>query len=136
MFSNSSKKTPGPERRTFAKGATIFKEGDRADAAYIVESGAIDIFKIVGGRRVSLGTIRPWGLFGELGLLDDSPRMAAARAAEETTCMVVSRQSIEQMLEGAPEGLRVLFGSLAQTIRTAGEELASARFQLMESVAD
>ncbi len=122
----------GPQRKTFAKGATIFKEGDKADAAYILESGSVEIFKMVGGRRIELGTVRSWGIFGELGLIDDRPRMAAAYAAQESVCMVVSKEAVAGLLDGAPEGLHVLIASLVQIIRTAGEELAEARFQLLE----
>ncbi len=125
----------GPQRKTFAKGATIFKEGDKADAAYILESGSVEIFKMVGGRRIELGTVRSWGIFGELGLIDDRPRMAAAYAAQESVCMVVSKEAVAGLLDGAPEGLHVLIASLVQIIRTAGEELAEARFHCWKCAA-
>lgn len=122
-----------PQRRSFAKGTSIFKEGDRADAAYIVESGSVQIFKMVSGRKVVLGTIHPWGMFGELGLIDNSPRMAGAYVVEDATCMVVSKDSIERMLDNAPDALRILIQSLVQIIRTAGQDLAEARYQLLET---
>ena len=121
-----------PERRLFLRGATIFKEGEPADAAYILESGGVQIFKMVNGRRVMLGNVRPWGLFGELGLIDDSPRMAAAYVTEDAACMVVSRDVFSRMLESVPEGLVMLIQSLARTIRTTGDDLADARYRIME----
>src|ERR1700761_2002637 len=76
---------PGfPERRTFSRGTTIFKQGERADAAYILESGTVQIFKMVAGKRIVLGNVQKWGLFGEMGLIDDSPRMASAYVTEDT----------------------------------------------------
>ncbi len=121
-----------PERRAFPKGTTIFKEGERADAGYIVETGSVQIFKMIGGRRVLLGTIGPWGMFGELGLIDDSPRMAAAYTTEDTVCMVISKEAVALMLDAAPAGLGLLVQSMAETIRKAGEDLADSRFQLLE----
>jgi CRP-like cAMP-binding protein len=132
MSSDSEKKTAAPERRLFAKGTTIFKLGDTADAAYIVESGAINIFKTISGKRISLGTVGPRGIFGELALLDPSQRMASAVASEDSVCAVITKDSMDQMLATAPPGLLVLMRSMAQTIRSAGEELADARFRLQE----
>jgi CRP-like cAMP-binding protein len=119
-------------RRVFPKGTTIFKEGERADQAYILESGRVEIFKMIGGRRIRLGVIGPHGIFGELALIDDGRRMAAAFAAEDSACLVVTREAIGHMLDGAPQGLTVLIQSMVGTIRSAGEDLAEARFQLME----
>lgn len=119
-------------KRTFAAGSTIFKEGDTADCAYVVESGEVQIFKMINGRRVQLGTVGPWGMFGELGLIDASPRMATAQTSQNTVCMVVSKTSVAEMMDGAPQGLNTLIHSLVQIIRTAGANLAEARYQLAE----
>ena len=127
------RKMIGPERRTFLKGTTIFKEGEKADAAYIVESGQVEVFKMIAGRHIPLGIIREWGMFGELGLVDDSPRMAGAHTLEDTVCLVVSQRSVAQMLDAAPPGLTTVIESMAQTLRSAGEDLAQARYQLIQS---
>ncbi|HVI49656.1 MAG TPA: cyclic nucleotide-binding domain-containing protein [Candidatus Sulfotelmatobacter sp.] len=132
MAGENDRKPVAPERRSFPKGSSIFKQGDTADAAYIVESGAISIFKTISGKRIALGSVGPRGIFGELALLDPSPRMASAVASEDAVCAVITKDSMDQMLESAPPGLLVLMRSMAQTIRSAGEELADARFQLQE----
>lgn len=129
---NEGKKSFQPERRSFSANTTIFKEGDQADCAYIVEAGEVQIFKMVNGRRILLGDIHPWGMFGELGLIDASPRMATAVTRQDTICMVISQTSIAQMMDGAPQGLNTLIHSLVQIIRTAGHDLAEARYQLTE----
>lgn len=132
MAGENEKKAMTPERRSFAKGSSIFKEGEAADAAYILESGSVGIFKVISGKRIMLGTIRPRGIFGELALLDPSPRMAAAIASEDSVCAVITKEAMDQMLENIPPGLLVLMRSMAQTLRAAGEDLAEARFQLQE----
>jgi CRP-like cAMP-binding protein len=138
----SDSKSPGkpsaPERRLFLAGTTIFKEGEPADAAYIMESGAIQIFKMVNGKRIRLANVTPWGLFGELGLIDDSPRMAAAYVTEDAACIVVSKEVVMRMLEGVPESVFVLIQSLVQTIRNTSECLVDARYRLheLETTAD
>jgi len=134
MSSEAEKKPiPPPERRMFPKGTSIFKEGDAADAAYIIESGAVSIFKVISGKRIPIGSVGPRGIFGELGVLDDGVRMAAAVTTDDTVCAVVTKEAMEQMLTSAPPGLLVLMRSMAQMLRQSGNDLADARFQLQEN---
>ncbi|MGE5545791.1 MAG: Crp/Fnr family transcriptional regulator [Solirubrobacterales bacterium] len=124
--------TRAPERRTFAKGTVIFREGDKGGEAYLVQQGAVRIFKSVGGRRITLGTCKPFQIFGEMALIDDAPRMAAAETVEDTVCLVVSKATIRDMLDLAPPGLTNVLNSLIATMRIMGDELASARAQIIE----
>lgn len=121
-----------PERRTYAKGTVIFREGDRGAEAYLVQKGAVRIFKTIHGKRITLGQCKPFQVFGELALLDDGLRMAAAEAAEDTTVLVLSKATIRDMLDSAAPGLTTLIQSLIATMRVMGDELASARAQITE----
>src|SRR5919197_4049041 len=89
-------------RQVFPAGRIIFNEGDTGDRAYIVERGAVEIVRRTkrGGER-RLGVIPPGGIFGEMALLDGKPRLATARATEETVCMIVPRQLLAEKLKGA-----------------------------------
>jgi CRP-like cAMP-binding protein len=132
---NGSTSIALPERRVFPQGTTIFKEGQQADAAYIIETGRVEFFKMIGGRRIPLGAAGPRELFGASSLLDDQPRSAAAIAVEEVSCLVVSRQAMDTMLAGAHDGLIVVIDRLVEGLRLVCEKLAEARFQLMELAA-
>jgi len=131
-----SNKTPSrsglPERVTFPRGTTIMKQGEKADAAYILESGEVQIFKMVAGKRVVLGNVQKWGLFGEMGLIDDSPRMASAYVTEDATCTILSKESFSRMMDSAPEGMLLVIESLTRTLRASGDNLADARYRLSE----
>jgi CRP-like cAMP-binding protein len=121
-----------PERRTFAKGTVVFREGDRGAEAYLVQKGAVRIFKTVHGKRITLGVCKPTQVFGEMALLDDGPRMAAAEASEETVVLVLPKSNFQTLMDSAAPGLTTLIQSLIGTMRVMGDDLASARAQLME----
>lgn len=121
-----------PERRTFTKGSVIFREGDSGSEAYLVQKGSVRIFKTVHGRRVTLGVCKPFQVFGELALLDDGPRMAAAEASEDTAVLVLSKARVRDMMDSAAPGLATLIQSLIGTMRSMGDELAAARAELAE----
>lgn len=121
-----------PERRTFTKGTIIFREGEKGDEAYLVQQGAVRIFKTLGGKRITIGSVAPFGIFGELALMDSAPRMAAAMAEADTTCLVLSKATIRDMLDCAPAGLTNLLQSLITTMRMMGDNLARARAEIIE----
>jgi CRP/FNR family transcriptional regulator, cyclic AMP receptor protein len=122
-----------PERRNFAKGTVIFREGDPGGEAYLLQQGTVRIFKTVTGRRVTIGRVWPSQMFGEFSMLDDAPRMAAALADDDVVCLVVRKQAIRDMLDQAPAGLTPLIQSLLATTRAMGQDLADARAMLLEN---
>jgi putative ABC transport system ATP-binding protein len=68
-------------RVRFEAGRVIFRQGDASDLVYVVESGAVDIFReLADGAEEYLAEIPVGRYFGELGPLLDLPRSASARA--------------------------------------------------------
>lgn len=117
-------------RRVFEPGTRIFDEGDAGTEAYVVEYGRVAIYKTVQGKRVDLGTVIQGGIFGEMALIDDQPRMASALAEVETACVVIGKERLTEQLEQAPRGVRVIVGALLGNIRLMGAELAEAHIAL------
>jgi CRP-like cAMP-binding protein len=117
-------------RKVFEAGTVIFHEGDYGTEAYVIEFGRVSVFKTVKGCRVGLGEVGQGGIFGEMALIDDQPRMASAMAEEETACVVIAKERLNEQLEKAPRGVRVIVGALLGNIRLMGAELAEARILL------
>jgi len=87
------------QRKTYQKGEVIFAEGEKGEVAFLVESGSVEISRGRNGHRVVLSDILPNGVFGEMALLDDKPRMATATAKEETSCLVIPAAKFEEKLK-------------------------------------
>ncbi|MEK9723274.1 MAG: cyclic nucleotide-binding domain-containing protein [Rhodospirillaceae bacterium] len=105
------------QRQTFKPGDKIFKEGDEGNLAYVVQEGEVEIVKVIDGREQVLGTVGKGGIFGEMALIDNKPRMAAARAARGTTIICVTRQMFEDKLRKSDPFIRGLLNILADNIR-------------------
>src|SRR6188768_3212658 len=70
-----------PAILTFTAGTTIFDQGDSSDWVYVVQSGEVDIVRILAdGAEEHLRTMREGEYFGELGPMLGFPRAASARA--------------------------------------------------------
>jgi CRP-like cAMP-binding protein len=88
------------ETRTVRGGEPVFRQGARADAFYVVRRGLVHIEQEhpdTGDVKV-LATLTRGESFGELGLLQTSPRAATARAAEDSELFVVPKSAFDRLL--------------------------------------
>lgn len=86
-------------KRTYISGEIVFDEGEDGQAIYFVLRGKVLICRQ--GRAVD-GAIAEVGagqFFGELALLDDMPRMAQVRAADNCTLAVLFREDFLNLLQ-------------------------------------
>jgi len=83
---------------TFAAGTVIVKEGDPADAAYVITEGTCEAFVRQRGRRITLRTFGPGDVFGEGALFAVGARNASVAAVDQVTAIVVSREILHEEL--------------------------------------
>jgi len=106
------------ERKVYPEGDIIFSQGSTGRTAYIVQQGEVEIFRTMeDGSEKLLGTVGVGGMFGEMAVIDDSPRMATAKAKEMTTVIVVTEQMFLHKLQKADPFIRGLMHIMADTIR-------------------
>jgi CRP/FNR family transcriptional regulator, cyclic AMP receptor protein len=100
-------------------GTRIFAEGDRGEHVYLVQSGRVEIYKARrdGGPDL-LGVIGADGIFGEMALIDDRPRMATARAVEDTVVIVIPKRIVDKKLAAADPFLVALLQIFTRNIRS------------------
>jgi signal-transduction protein with cAMP-binding, CBS, and nucleotidyltransferase domain len=60
----------------YKNGRIIFKEGSSGDWIYVIESGAVEISKKIGGEKVVMVVLKPGEIVGELGFITKTPRTA------------------------------------------------------------
>ncbi len=85
--------------RRIGSGQPIFREGDPGDAWYVIFEGAADVTKNgdFGPPKV-IAEIGPRACFGEMAMLDHSPRSASVVARGETTVFRFPRDAFEVLL--------------------------------------
>jgi CRP/FNR family cyclic AMP-dependent transcriptional regulator len=107
------------DRRVFAPDEIIFKEGEVSRrCAYLVEAGRVEISKKTeDGKDRVLGFIPAGGIFGEMALVDNKPRMAMARAIDTTTVIIISENMLDAKLKKADPFIRGLLNVFVRNIR-------------------
>jgi CRP/FNR family transcriptional regulator len=102
--------------RTFAKGETVFAEGDPAEVFYTVARGRVKVFKATpSGKDVILEIFGPGDPFGAIAVYESRPYPASALALEETVCLLIEKRDFFGLLETHPSLVRGLL--LAMTHR-------------------
>jgi CRP/FNR family transcriptional regulator, cyclic AMP receptor protein len=89
---------PEVPTRTFAKGDTIFREGEQGDEFFVVVRGRVEIRS--GSRR--LETLGPKGIFGEMALIDNSPRSATVVALIDVTVAPIKERQFLFLIKHTP----------------------------------
>ena len=116
--------------RHLIRGDVLFNEGDPPNALYLVLHGrmAIAIANPIDRRESVVALMEPDDLFGEMGMLDDGPRSAMARALEPTTVLEIPFEPVLTMFDEHPKLLWNVTRMLAQRIRVTDEALADSVF--------
>lgn len=91
----------------------IFKEGQVGTFMYVVVSGKVGI--AVGGTMVEIAG--PGGTFGEMAVVDQSPRTARAGALDETELLAIDRATLIQLIKGRPEFAMAMLRAVADRLR-------------------
>ncbi len=99
-------------------GATLFREGEQGDFAYILEEGEIDIVATIHGKDQTLNRLEAGVLFGELALIDGCPRSATAIARTDCLLTVITPEQVERRLMSADPVLQMLLLSVTRYFRS------------------
>ena len=86
----------------FAEGQILFREGDRADSVFRVLSGVVDVLRELDGDPILLGTVRAGQFIGEMGVVENRPRSATARAASEVEVEILTPTEFFDQIADAP----------------------------------
>ncbi len=113
-------------RRSAPRSSLIMAAGDATESLYVVISGRLKVMMgDAEGKEVILSLIGPGEFFGEMGLIDDSPRSASVIAIEPCELLSLSRRDFKKcMAENFDMTMAVMKG-LVRRLREADRKIGS-----------
>lgn len=116
--------------RSVCAGEILFKEGDPGDSAYLIERGRILVYLNKEEVEIPLRTLGEGDVFGEMSLLDNSPRSASCRALEDGRLFVVSKEQLLDRIKSVDPVVKLLMRALMERLRSQNEVLRGFKSQV------
>lgn len=107
------------EPQLAAPGTVLIRQGEDADALWVLSTGSLDVEATVDGDVLALPAVPAPGYVGELGLLHDTARTATVVVAEPSDLLRIDAQSFRSALERTPASRSVVRRADERLARTA-----------------
>lgn len=103
----------------FGAGRFIFHEGDLGTEMYIIHEGRVEILQETAAGPRQIAILDRGDFFGEMSILEELPRNAAARAVTDVKIILIDGATFDSMLRANPEiGIRIM-RKLSRRVREA-----------------
>jgi CRP/FNR family transcriptional regulator len=120
--------------RSFPIATRVFHEGDHSDACYIVRTGSFRVTREHSdGRAITLATLGPGDIFGELAMLDGEVRSASVESLSDGELLALPAGEVRGLLARHPEITVKLIAALVRRLRVANERISRQSFQTVPS---
>jgi CRP/FNR family transcriptional regulator, cyclic AMP receptor protein len=124
--------------RTYQPDEVIFMEGQPGTGMYLLLSGGVRIvLNYKSENAIELATLKGGDFFGELSLLDESPRSATAVSIGNTELAGFFRSDLMDLVEKSPSlGVKVILALaevLGERLRATNKELRGLREALLKN---
>lgn len=114
-------------KQPFGIGQEIFRQGQPPRDAYLIERGKVEISRsTTSGDKTVIGFKEVGDVFGEMALIDNSPRMATATAVEPTVCVVITASLFAEHLNRATPLLKKILTTFTKNLRSMSERASAA----------
>lgn len=115
--------------RRYLKGEIVFDAGEQGQALYVIVAGRVLICRQGQPDTGRIAELDAGVVFGELALLDNAPRAAQARAAEDCVLASLSRADFESLLDTHAIAASKIALQLARQLGRQLREQNAARFE-------
>jgi len=121
--------------REFASGDYIVKQGEAGLGLYFITRGRAKVEIDRDGTRVAVAELRGGDFLGDMAMIDDKARSADVVCEEETSCLLLTRDSFSKLLNKYPQIAIQMAKSLVARIRATNQRVGPAPRPPQTSVA-
>lgn len=108
---------------TFKKGEIIFNVGDFERCMYVIDSGVVGIYAFYGtDKEIELTKLEPKRYFGEMGLIESTPRSATAVALADCELLKITEDDFQELLKTAPDVIIDIYKNLNRRVKELSDD--------------
>jgi len=112
--------------RVVPQNTRLFRQGDKGDAMYLIESGRVRIsIRDDESQEVTLAELAQGDFFGEMSIIDGRQRSADAQVIEDARLAILSRDAFLSFVRTNPDVALEMLSALTERLRRTDELLRS-----------
>ncbi|MCB1651831.1 MAG: cyclic nucleotide-binding domain-containing protein [Alphaproteobacteria bacterium] len=111
------------EIQNYSAKERIINKDDPADKAYMIKSGSVRVFLEDGTKTIDLATLKEGDIFGETAIFEGGTYGANVEADEDCKLLVITPESLKEMLESANPVMRAMLEMLIKRLKNTNEAL-------------
>ena len=90
-------------QKTYENGQVIITEFERGETFYLIQNGTVQLTKCINDSNKNLDILKPGEFFGEMAILDNTPRSATCVAKGHVECLEFNKANFEMLITGNPQ---------------------------------
>ena len=114
------------ERVGFDPGKPLMRQGDPADAAYLIIDGHAEVVLETSGGPVIVATLGANEFVGDMGILGNVPRTATVRAKDRVIALRISKEPFMRRVREFPSMAVAIMQELAERLESTNNQLRGA----------
>ncbi len=114
---------------TYENGQVIFEEGTYGDWIYLIDEGAVEIFKTLEGQKVIVGVLKEGEILGELAYIAKIPRTASAMAVGHTVIGIIDRNFFDHEFNKLSADFQKMIKMVAIRLKNATETICRSEIK-------
>lgn len=119
--------------RVYTDGDVIFKEGDRGEEMYVIQSGSVRITKATPSGDMEIATLESGEIFGEMALFDKLSRSATAKAKGEARVLSIDKKKLFSSISRDPMLVFNILQAMSKRIRSLNDDLKKLRQEKIDT---
>lgn len=102
--------------KLYQPGQVIISEFEPGDSFYLIQEGRVQTLKLVAEAKKNLDILNPGEFFGEMAILDNSPRSATCMAITKVRCLEFNKDNFQTLIAGNPHAAFILLKMFCKRI--------------------
>jgi CRP-like cAMP-binding protein len=111
--------------KTYEPGEAIIRQGDVGDCMFVIQSGRVEVVRMIDDREVQLAIRGEGDFFGEMAVFEREVRMATVRALDPVRVLTVDKKNLLKRFREDPSLAFRIVESMSHRIRELSERVAS-----------
>ena len=105
-------------KKIYKAGEDIIRHGDTGNEAYVIVEGEVEVYKKFAGKKTVFTRLHAGDVFGEMASITDTVRSASIAAITDTTCLLITPETLTEQLHKMPPWLEKIITALSNRLRS------------------